>query len=144
MWKGLYWNNPFVLALWASFIALARVGARRTWPWKSIVAPGGLALHTALSTVLSLTHIVSLCRLPAVSHLFSALSHLTHQGLATQVEQTFIFLRFTLCILTNPLPATRVDPLQLPAPLISMVTEDTTIIQILPQRVGLYNQVFLG
>ena len=92
----------------------------------------------------SLPSRISLCLLPVVSHLFSALSHLAHQGLSIQVEQTFIFLRFTLCILTNPLPATPVAPLQLPAPLISMVTEDTMIVQILPQRVGLYKQAFLG
>lgn len=82
--------------------------------------------------------------LPAVSRLFPAFSHLAHHGLATQVEQTFIFLRFSLCIPTTPLPATQVAPLQLPAPLISMVTADTAIIRILPQRVGRYKQAFLG
>lgn len=85
-----------------------------------------------------------LCLLPAISHLCSAPSHLAHQGLAAQVEQPLTVLRFTLCIPTNLLPATPVAPLQLPAPLISMVTEDTTIIQILPQRAGLHSQVFLG
>lgn len=100
--------------LQASFYCPGKhVGAQRTLSWKSIVAPQGLALYTALSPVLPLAGIVSLCLLPVVSHLFSALTHLAHQGLAIQVEQTFIFLRFTLCILTNPLPATLVAPLQL-------------------------------
>ena len=67
--------------------------------------------------------------LPAVSHRFLALSHLAHHSLATQGEQAFIFLRFARCTLTTPLPATRVAPLQLPAPLISMVTEDMAIIR---------------
>lgn len=44
----------------------------------------------------------------------------------------------------DPLPATWAAPLQLSAPLISMVTEDRAIIRIWPQRVGLYKQAFLG
>lgn len=55
--------------------------------------------------------------------LFSTGSHLASQDLAIQVEQTCIFREFTLCILTNPLPAIWVAPLQLPGPLISMVTK---------------------
>ena len=38
-------------------------------------------------------------------HPFSALSHLAHHSLAAQ-EQAFVFLRFALCTLTTPLPAT--------------------------------------
>ena len=107
--------------------------AQRTLSWKSVVAPSRPALYEALSLVLwrALSSRVNCFpqRLPVVSHPFSALSHLAHHGLATQGEQAFIFLRFTLCTRTTPLPATGVVPLQLPAPLISMVTEDTAIIR---------------
>lgn len=107
--------------------------AQRTLSWKSVVAPSRPALYADLSPVLSRALSSRMhCfppRLPAASHPFSALSHLVHHGLAAQGEQAFIFLRFTLCTLTPPLPATLVAPLQLPAPLISMVMEDTVIIR---------------
>ena len=121
--------------------------AQRTLSWKS-VAPSRPALHAETAGVLFFfIHTFDLpggsegkesaCNagdpglIPGLgrSHPFLALSHLAHHGLAAQGEQAFIFPRFTLCTLTTPLPATRVAPLQLPAPLISMVTEDMAIIR---------------
>lgn len=78
--------------------------------------------------------IASLRLLPKAS--LPALSHLAHPGPAIQAEQSFILLGFTLCMPRNPLPAGGAAPLQLPGPLIAMVTADTRSLRTWPRRVG--------
>lgn len=127
--EGPLWKQDMksVLVLWASFYFLARETVLRgLCPGNAVWLPVAWYCWARLWALSScwLAHVVSLSG--SLHSLVSsrALSLLVHRGLATQVEQTFIFLRFTLYILTNPLPATRVAPLQLRASLISMVTED--------------------